>query len=143
MIMLIALILGLAIPAGVIFIVNFMRYKIEGHDDVAKLTSLPILADVAIASETAKTKADIVVHENQNNQMEEIFRSMRTNLQFMLKEGQKVIMFTSSTSGEGKTFRDTQTENKANKHNHNALWTDYTGKLRQLDKFTLISRSCQ
>ena len=33
-----------------------------------------------------------------------IFRSMRTNLQFMLKEGQKVIMFTSSTSGEGKTF---------------------------------------
>lgn len=36
--------------------------------------------------------------------MEEIFRSMRTNLQFMLKEGEKTIMFTSSTSGEGKTF---------------------------------------
>ena len=29
---------------------------------------------------------------------------MRTNLQFMLKEGQKVVLFTSSTSGEGKTF---------------------------------------
>ena len=71
---------------------------------MAKLTNLPIIADVAVASETAKTKADIVVHENQNNQMEEIFRSMRTNLQFMLEEGQKVVMFTSSTSGEGKTF---------------------------------------
>ena len=104
MIMLIALILGLAIPAGVIFIVNFMRYKIEGHDDVAKLTSLPILADVAIASETAKTKADIVVHENQNNQMEEVFRSLRTNLQFIMAENEKVVLFTSSTSGEGKTF---------------------------------------
>ena len=104
MIMLIALILGLAIPAGVIFIVNFMRYKIEGHDDVAKLTSLPIIADVAIASETAKTKADIVVHENQNNQMEEVFRSLRTNLQFVMAENEKVILFTSSTSGEGKTF---------------------------------------
>lgn len=104
MIMLIALILGLAIPAGVIFIINFMRYKIEGHDDVAKLTSLPILADVAIASETAKTKADIVVHENQNNQMEEVFRSLRTNLQFVMAENEKVILFTSSTSGEGKTF---------------------------------------
>ena len=104
MIMLIALILGLAIPAGVIFIVNFMRYKIEGHEDVAKLTSLPILADIAVASETAKTKADIVVHENQNNQMEEVFRSLRTNLQFIMAENEKVVLFTSSTSGEGKTF---------------------------------------
>ena len=104
MIMLIALILGLAIPDGVIFIVNFMRYKIEGHDDVAKLTSLPILADIAVASETAKTKADIVVHENQNNQMEEVFRSLRTNLQFIMAENEKVVLFTSSTSGEGKTF---------------------------------------
>ena len=104
MIMLIALIMGLAIPAGVIFIINFMRYKIEGHDDVTKLTSLPIIADVAIASETAKTKADIVVHENQNNQMEEVFRSLRTNLQFIMAENEKVVLFTSSTSGEGKTF---------------------------------------
>lgn len=102
--MMVALIAGLAIPAIFIFLINIFRYKIEGHDDVAKLTKLPILADVAIASDSAKTKADIVVHENENNQMEEIFRGMRTNLQFMLKEGQKVIMFTSSTSGEGKTF---------------------------------------
>lgn len=99
-----ALILGLAIPALVLFLLYLFRYKIEGHDDVARLTKLPILADVAVASDTAKTKADIVVHENQNNQMEEIFRSMRTNLQFTLKENQKVILFTSSTSDEGKTF---------------------------------------
>ena len=102
--MLIALLLGLAIPALVIFLLQLFRYKIEGHEDVARLTKLPIIADVAIASNTAKGKADIVVHENQNNQMEEIFRSLRTNLQFMLHEGQKVVLFTSSTSGEGKTF---------------------------------------
>ena len=85
-IMLIALLIGLAIPVGVILILQFFRYKIEGHDDVARLTKLPIIADVAIASNSAKGKADIVVHENQNNQMEEIFRSLRTNLQFMLHE---------------------------------------------------------
>ena len=103
-IMLIALILGLAIPAGILFLLEFFNYKIEGHNDVAKLTDLPIIADVAIASEQAKTKADIVVHENKNNLMEEIFRSLRTNLQFLLKQHDKVIMFTSTTSAEGKTF---------------------------------------
>lgn len=104
MIFLIALVLGIACPAIILLAIQLLRYRIEGHEDVAKLTSLPIIADVAIASETAKTKADIVVHENENNQMEEIFRSMRTNLQFMLKPGEKCVMFTSSTSGEGKTF---------------------------------------
>lgn len=104
MIMLIGLLIGLCVPALVIFLIQFFRYRIEGHDDVESLTDLPIIADVAVANDAVKTRADIVVHENENNQMEEIFRSMRTNLQFMLKEGQKVIMFTSSTSGEGKTF---------------------------------------
>lgn len=104
MIMLIGLLLGLAIPAIIIILSRFFRYKIEGHEDVAKLTNLPILADVPVASEHAKGKAGIVVKENENNQMEEIFRSLRTNLQFMMKENDKVIMFTSSTSGEGKTF---------------------------------------
>ena len=103
-IMLIALLLGVAIPSVIIYIINFFRYRIEGHEYVAKLTKLPIIADIVMASESAKTKADIVVHENQNNQMEEIFRSMRTNIQFMLKENENIIMFTSSTSGEGKTF---------------------------------------
>ncbi len=104
MIMASALAVGIVLPALILLLINFFRYKIEGHDDVARLTPLPIIGDVAIASETAKTKADIVVHENQNNLMEEVFRSMRVNLQFMLKEDQKVIMFTSSNSGEGKTF---------------------------------------
>ena len=101
---LIALATGLAIPSLVFFLIYFFRYRIEGHEDVVKLTDLPILADVAVANESAKAKADIVVHENQNNQMEEVFRAMRTNLQFMMKENDKVIMFTSTTSGEGKTF---------------------------------------
>ena len=104
MIFLIALVIGLAIPAGILFLIQFFRYKIEGHEDVEKLTSLPILADIAVASESAKSKADIVVHENRNNLMEELFRGLRTNLQFILKENEKVILFTSTTSGEGKTF---------------------------------------
>ena len=103
-IMLGAIVLGFALPFFIFVFIELLRYRIEGHSDVEKLTKLPIIADVAMASETSKDKADIVVHENRNDQMEEIFRSMRTNLQFILKQNEKVIMFTSSISGEGKTF---------------------------------------
>lgn len=105
-IMLIALVLGLAIPAGILFLIEFFKYKIEGHEDVIKLTQIPVIADIPVASDAAKKegKANIVVHQNVNNLMEEIFRGLRTNIQFILKSDEKVIMFTSSTSGEGKTF---------------------------------------
>lgn len=96
--------IGFALPLIICFLIQFLRYKIEGHDDVARLTRLPIVADVAVASDNVKTAAGIVVHENKNNQIDEIFRSMRTNIQFMMHGNQKAILFTSTTSGEGKTF---------------------------------------
>lgn len=100
----VAFLIGFFLPIVIIILLELLRYRIEGHEDVVRLTRLPVIADVAVASETAKEKADIVVHENKNNQMEEIFRSMRTNMQFILSEHEKVILLTSSTSGEGKTF---------------------------------------
>ena len=103
-IILAALVLGFAIPLLIIWLLSFFRYKIEAHEDVARLTDLPIIADVAVASDNVKQKAGIVVQANKNNQIDEIFRAMRTNIQFMLKADEKVICFTSSTSGEGKTF---------------------------------------
>lgn len=101
---LIALFLGFAIPFVVISVINYMKYKIESHEDIAAITNIPIIADVPVANDKAKTIGELVVHENENNMMEEIFRGMRTNLQFMLTEGQKVILTTSSIAGEGKTF---------------------------------------
>jgi len=103
-ILLVAIILGLGIPFGIILLIQLFSYRIEGHDDLARLTNLPIVADVPVASDSVKNAAGIVVQANKNNQIDEIFRSMRTNIQFMMKEGEKVILFTSSTSGEGKTF---------------------------------------
>ena len=103
-ILLAAIILGLGIPFGVIVLIQLLSYRIEGHEDLAKLTRLPIVADVPVASDSVKTAAGIVVQANKNNQIDEIFRGMRTNIQFMMKENDKVILFTSSTSGEGKTF---------------------------------------
>ena len=103
-IMLMALVLGIAIPLGIFVLIQLMRYKIEGRDDVEKMTKIPISGDVPVASETVKSKAGIVVHENTNNMITEVFRSLRTNVLFTMKETEKVIMVTSSTAGEGKTF---------------------------------------
>ncbi len=99
-----AILLGFLIPLFLIYLFQVLRYKIEGHEDVVRLTKLPIVAEVAVASESVKSSAGIVVQANKNNQIDEIFRSMRTNIQFMMTSDQKVILFTSSTSGEGKTF---------------------------------------
>ncbi len=103
-IILVALVLGLALPFAILYLLQLLRYRIEGHEDVARLTKLPIVADVPVASDTVKDAAGIVVQANKNNQIDEIFRSLRTNIQFLMKESDKVILFTSSTSGEGKTF---------------------------------------
>lgn len=103
-IMIVSLILGLGLPLAIFLLLKLLQYQLEGHDDLEKLTKLPIIADVPVASEHAKSAAGIVVRENQNNQMDEVFRSLRTNIQFMIKENEKTILFTSSTSGEGKTF---------------------------------------
>ncbi len=100
----VALVAGFGMPIAIIYLIGLLRYKIGGREDVEKLTKLPIISDVATASKHAKRDGEIVVRENQNNAMEEIFRGMRSNLLFTLKEGQNVVVCTSSIAGEGKTF---------------------------------------
>lgn len=99
---LIALVLGLAIPVGGIFLIRLLRYKIEGRADVEHITDITIIGDIPQIEHNEHE--GIVVRENENGLMEEIYRSVRTNLQYMLRDGQKVILFTSTTSGEGKSF---------------------------------------
>lgn len=105
MILLVALVMGCAIPVAFIYLLELLRYKIEGRNDLEKLTKVPVLGDVAVAHNLKKGQRGIVVRENDNDMMAETFRSIRTNLQFILNGPEKkVIQFTSTTSGEGKTF---------------------------------------
>lgn len=103
MIYLVALILGIAVPVAVIYVIELFKYKIEGRADVEKITSTPIVGDIPL-SETAPKEGAIVVHENQNDLMAETFRNIRTNVLYMMQSNQKVILITSTTTGEGKTF---------------------------------------
>ena len=98
-----ALVLGFGIPVAIIYILSLLSYRIEGHSDVERLTRVPVIGDVPLND--SNEKHAIAVRENDNDIMAETFRSLRTNLLFMLGDpDKKVILVTSTTSGEGKTF---------------------------------------
>ena len=98
-----ALVLGFGIPVAIIYILSLLSYRIEGHFDVERLTRVPVIGDVPLND--SNEKHAIAVRENDNDIMAETFRSLRTNLLFMLGDpDKKVILVTSTMSGEGKTF---------------------------------------
>lgn len=104
MIYLIALVLGIGIPVGIIYLIGLTKFKLEGRADVEKLTTIPIVGDIPLTDEKNEKDGSIAVFKNQNNLMSETFRNIRTNLQFMLQNDKKVILVTSTVSGEGKSF---------------------------------------
>lgn len=97
-----ALVLGLAIPVGFVYLRDLLKYKIENREDVERITSVGILAELPKCA--TPEKGAIVVRENKNDLMEETFRGLRTNLLFMLGKDDKVVLFSSTQPGEGKSF---------------------------------------
>ncbi|NEW80145.1 MAG: polysaccharide biosynthesis tyrosine autokinase [Gelidibacter sp.] len=98
-----ALLLGLLIPFGVIYILALLDNKIHTRKEVEAMVKAPILGD--IPKSNLETK--IVVSDSDRSSIAESFRLLRTNLNFMLtsvKDGGKTIFITSTVSGEGKTF---------------------------------------
>lgn len=101
-ILLIALFLGVCVPAGIIFLLDFFNDRFKDRADVEKLTTLPILGEIC-------TKGDhdenLVVSAWSVAPITELFRLLRNNLQFVMTSPEKkVICVTSTVSGEGKTF---------------------------------------
>jgi len=98
-----ALLLGLLIPFGVIYVRSLIDNKIHTRKDVESVVKAPILGDVP----KTKSAKKIVVSDSERSSVAESFRLLRTNINFMLtgvKEGGKTIFITSTISGEGKTF---------------------------------------
>ncbi len=101
---LIALLAGLALPVGYLYIKEILNNKIKSKSDIAKLTSAPVLGDLVYEDGNEA----IVVQANSRKAIAEQFRSIRTNLKFVQgKRGDTqgfVTLLTSSMSGEGKSF---------------------------------------
>ena len=100
-----AFVIAFILPAIFIYIKESMRTRLSVNDDLSKLTPTACVGRIPIETSVKKGASAIVVQRDNNDVMAEAFRSLRTNLQFVMKKSTgKVIMFTSTTSGEGKTF---------------------------------------
>ncbi len=98
---LIALVIGLMIPPVVIAIKSLLRNKFSTLEELRSLTSLPILGEIS----QTRSSSPIVVYEGAQSSAAELFRQIRSHLQFIIpsKRG-NVILITSTSSGEGKSF---------------------------------------
>jgi capsular exopolysaccharide synthesis family protein len=96
-----ALVVGLIIPAALIVLLDNVDNTIKGTNDISSITNIPFLGVIAHG-----TKADkLAVKNNPKSAIAESFRSIRINLQYLMADKDfKVIGVTSSISGEGKTF---------------------------------------
>lgn len=98
-----ALIAGLIIPFGVIYIRDLLDTKLKTRNDIVGKISVPFLGDVP-RSESHEE----LIHSNSRSSSAEAMRIVRTNLEFMLTQipenEAKTIFVTSTFPKEGKTF---------------------------------------
>ena len=114
-ILLIAFALGLFIPVGIIFAREQLNTKVRGRKDLESL-SLPFAGEIPLAGgkkgkrkgEKEETANTVQIKQGSRDIINEAFRVLRTNLEFMLDAGNTgkadVILFTSFNPGSGKTF---------------------------------------
>ena len=112
-ILLVAFAIGLLVPAVVIFMKENMNTKVRGRKDLETL-SAPLIGEIPQCSGTKrkwglkkrqKTNT-IVVNEGNRNIINEAFRVLRSNMDFMASKdsSQNVFVLTSFNPGSGKSF---------------------------------------
>src|SRR5690606_37112858 len=102
LIMLAALIFGLAVPIGLIYVFHLLDFKVHSIEDVKRVVDLPYIGDIP----KTKSSGAGIVKKTDYSPKAEAFRMIRTNLEFFLhhvKNRGRVIFITSTTSKEGKS----------------------------------------
>ena len=100
--LLLCIILGLMIPAAILYILVLLNDTIDDAKDYEKRIKAPLLGQLVQNSRNAH----IAIHEGESTVSAELFRLIRTNLRFVLPKEAKnpVILVTSSINGEGKSY---------------------------------------
>lgn len=100
LIMLASILLGLIIPILIIAGLALLETTVNSEEMVNKITSIPVIGRIM----HKKTKDNIIFKKGERSTNVEMFRSIRTNLNYLGNKGKQVILITSSTSGEGKSM---------------------------------------
>ena len=111
-ILLVGFALGILIPLVIIFLRETLNTKVRGRKDLDSL-SIPFAGEIPLAFSKKKQQKEgtkqILIKQGSRNILNEAFRVLRTNLEFMLETGGRegrasVILVTSFNPGSGKTF---------------------------------------
>ncbi|MDD4460645.1 MAG: GNVR domain-containing protein, partial [Proteiniphilum sp.] len=75
-VLLAALILGILLPAGIIYLMDMLQYRIRTRGDVDRITKVPVLGEIP----KHDIDEQVAVQENETRAIDEAFRMLRTNL---------------------------------------------------------------
>ena len=96
-----AFLLGLALPASGIFIKDMLNTKVQNVEDIEQISGALILGELSHKDD----KGSLVINKSSRTTISELFRYIRTNLNYLTdNKANKVMLITSSMKGEGKTF---------------------------------------
>ena len=99
-----ALLAGLLLPLLLIYLKDLFTTKFSNQEELEEISQVPFIGHI----HHNRHNTQLVVKDGKSSSIVELFRYVRNNLQFMLnKEDDKVILVTSSISGEGKSFIST------------------------------------
>ncbi|TDT46716.1 AAA domain-containing protein [Maribacter spongiicola] len=99
--LLVAFLMGLALPIGVIHLRDMLNTKVKDKNDIEKKTGVPVIGEIAHNT----SDKNLIEKGEEVSALAQSFRMMRMNLDFMLsKKKVQTVLVTSAIKGEGKTF---------------------------------------
>lgn len=133
-ILLVALLLGLAIPMAILYIIEMLNTTIRGRRDLEENLSIPFLGEVPLHK--GSMDHGIVVRDNSTDPVSEAMRIIRSNMAFMKVKSDRLqtIMLTSSNPSAGKTFVSSNLAMSLALTNKRVVLIDFDLRRRTLSK---------
>ena len=101
MILFISLAFGLFLPIIYFYVIDLFKNTFASKEELEAITAIPVLGEIC----NNERQERIVVSKSSVTPIAELFRGIRNNLNFILnKKDEKVVLITSTRSGEGKSF---------------------------------------